>query len=140
MLVGNVSSEMVSVTEGSALSLNCSVLDAVGAVVFTWQRIKSGDRVTEIEEGMRVQITSTPNASSLLILQVELMDEGMYCCMAADFFSQIKKQFTVAVKGEQCRGARFVLITLSLAKFVGVNCNNTSTMRPAVLTLSLFTM
>ena len=115
MLAGNVSSEMVSATEGSAQSLECSVLDAVGGVVFQWQRIESGGRVTEIEEGVKVQITSTPNASSLLILQVEATDEGMYCCVAADFFSQIKKQFTVAVKGEQCRVAQLSLLHVFVA-------------------------
>ena len=118
MIAGNGSTESVSATEGSMLSLDCSVQDAVGGVVFQWQRIKDGGTVVELEEQVGVQITSTPNASSLLLHQVKVADEGMYCCVAADFISRINKHFTVTVKGEQCSEAQLSSLHVAAAKFV----------------------
>lgn len=101
MFAGNVTAENVTVREGAMLSLDCSVEDAVGGVMFQWLvEGEEGGMVKELRERRRINITSSANSSSLLIHKVVVVDEGMYYCIAADFISQITKQIKVSVKGE----------------------------------------
>lgn len=100
--MGNVSAETVSITEGERLSLNCTVQDAVGRVMFQWQAMRN--RETELN------ITSAANRSSLFINHVTVMDEGLYYCVAMDYQSQITKQYNATVNGEK----RSKIISLSL--------------------------
>ena len=95
----NTKSTVLEADEGSTVCLTCSVVDAVGSVMFQWQADRDGDRVM-VEGGRRVDITSTANSSSLLIHQATLMDEGSYYCVAKDYLSQIKQYFNVTIKGE----------------------------------------
>ena len=80
------------------LSLDCSVEDAIGPVVFHWHKADDVNFVRK--QNGRVNITSTASSSILLFDQVSLFDDGMYYCTSADYFSDISKEFNISVNGE----------------------------------------
>ena len=104
MFVENDTRGPGSVSEGDLLELSCWVGDVVGRVLFKWLVVEMGEggeeRVAELVEGGRVSISSTAASSTLVLRAVEVGDEGVYCCVASDYVSRIKRNFSVGVKGE----------------------------------------
>ena len=85
-----------SVAEGGILQLSCCVVDAVGIVEFQW--LLAGR--TKLVEGGRLSIISTGNSSTLQVLGAAVEDEGVYCCIASDYLSTIKRNVSVSIMGE----------------------------------------
>lgn len=81
--------------ERAPLQLTCSVVDVVGSVTFHWQLERE-----ELVEGERLRILSTVNSSTLLLQQAAVEDEGVYCCIAEDYLTSIKRNLTVRIMGE----------------------------------------
>ena len=93
----------MAVNEGTQLALNCSVVDAIGSVSFQWeiQNESSGSIQDIVNDGERLQVNSTTLYSSVLLIDVvTLTDEGLYLCTAADYLTNIKRNFTVNIEGD----------------------------------------
>jgi hypothetical protein len=85
-----------NVAEGGMLQLSCCVVDAVGSVEFQW--LVAGR--AELVEGGRLSIFSTGNSSTLQVLGAAVEDEGVYCCIASDYLSTIKRNVSVSIMSE----------------------------------------
>lgn len=73
--------------------------DAIGPVVFQWFTAEKMDS-HYIHESGKISVTSTDSYSLLVIDTVSASDGGLYCCTAADYSSNITKEFNISVKGE----------------------------------------
>ena len=101
----------VSAAERETLRMSCCVTDAVGSVEFQWLMLEEEEE--ELVEGGRVSIMSTVNSSTLQLRGAMAEDEGVYCCVASDYLSTIKRNVTVSIMGELRSNTRLSLRQLN---------------------------
>lgn len=104
-----------TVVEGELLKLTCTVEDNVGDVEFEWVTTELGGM-----EGEIVNISSTTNSTTLSVKKMLVEYEGIYSCMASDYFFSVTNNFTVAVQGE-ASSALCVCVTINTMELIATN-------------------